>query len=290
MASQGLVSPSPTRASAPETPFFLESDDRPCYAVSHAPGRARAGAPVMVHVHGLGVEQLTLYRQEVLVARAAAAIGVPVLRYHARGHGDSAGDFADVSLPRLVADARHAADEAKRRSGATRVVWLGVRFGALVAAEAARGRADTAGFALWEPVLRPVDHFRSQLRFLLFSRIAGGVRPEATADQLLAQARAGGEVDVNGYLLHRAILESSEGASLAASLEGVRVPVLLAQVQQRAKLAPGFEALAAALQAGGAPVTTALVHEEPGYQNIANPAWESPPLTRAIVEWLDALA
>lgn len=290
MVSPDLASPHSTRAAAPETPFFFESDDRPCYAVAHAAARARADAPVLVHVHGLGVEQLTLYRQEVLVARAAARLGFPVLRFHARGHGDSAGDFADVTLPRLVADARHAADEARRRSGATRVVWLGVRFGALVAAEAARGRGDTAAIALWEPVLKPVDHFRSQLRFLLFSRIAGGIRPEATADELLARARAGGEVDVNGYLLHRAILESSDGATLAASLTGVRHPVLLAQVQQRAKLAPGFEALCATLREQGAAVTTALIHAEPGYQNIANPAWESPPLTRAIVEWLDALA
>ncbi len=290
MVSPGTATPGPTRAAAPETPFFFESDDRPCYAVSHAAAQSRKGAPVLVHVHSLGIEQLTLYRQEVLVARASAARGIPALRYHSRGHGDSAGDFAAVSLARLVTDARHAADEAKRRSGATRVAWLGVRFGALVAALAARERTDTAGFALWEPVLKPADHFRAQLRFLLFSRIAGGVRPEATADQLLAQARAGGEVDVNGYLLHREILESSDGASLADALAGTRVPVLLAQVQQRAKLSPGFEALCTALRAGGAAVSTALIHEEPGYQNIANPAWESPPLTRAILEWLDALA
>ena len=290
MVSPDLASPSPSRAAAPETPFFFESDDRPCYAVAHAPARARQGAAALVMVHSLGVEQQTLYRQEVLVARAAAELGVPVLRYHARGHGDSAGDFADVALPRLVADASHAAAEAKRRFGSTRVVWLGVRFGALVAALAAKGRDDTAAIALWEPVLKAPDHFRAQLRFLLFSRIAGGIRPEATADQLLAQAREQGEVDVNGYLLHRAILESSEGATLAGALAGTRVPVLLAQVQQRAKLAPGFEALAASLGEGGAAVTTALISEEPGYQNGSNPSWESPPLTQAIMEWLDAVA
>lgn len=290
MVPPDLATVSPSRASVPETPFLFESGERPCYAVLHPAARARPGAPVVVHVHGLGVEQLTLYRQEVLVARAAAALGFPVMRYHSRGHGDSAGDTAEVTLRSLIEDACAAADEAKRRTAATRVVWLGVRFGALVAAMAGASRADTAGIVLWEPVLQPIEFFRSQLRFLLFSRIAGGVRPDSTADQLLAQAREGGEVDVNGYLLHRAILESSDGASLSATMAEWRAPVLLAQVQQRARLAPGFEALATALRERDVPLSIAQVREEPGYQNISNPAWECPPLTRAVTEWLDALA
>lgn len=290
LVPQGLASVSPTRAAAPETPFFFASGDRPCYAVLHAAARARASAPVVVHVHGLGVEQLTLYRQEVLVARAEAALGFPVMRYHARGHGDSAGDAAAVTLGSLIEDALAAADEAKRRTGASRVIWMGVRFGGLVAAMAGARRADSAGLVLWEPVLQPLEFFRAQLRFLLFSRVAGGVRPDATADQLIAQARAGQDVDVNGYLLHREILESSEGASLSTAMADWRAPVLLAQVQQRAKLAPGFEALATTLRDRGVPLSIAQVREEPGYQNLSNPAWECPALTRSIAEWLDALA
>lgn len=290
MPPQDLASASPTRAAAPETPFFFESGERPCYAVLHSPARVRAEAPVVVHVHGLGVEQLTLYRQEVLVARAAAALGFPVMRFHARGHGDSAGDASAVTLGSLTEDANAAADEARRRTGATGVVWLGVRFGALVAAMAGAARTDTAGLVLWEPVLQPLEFFRAQLRYLLFSRIAGGVRPDATADELLAKARAGGEVDVNGYQLHRTILESSDGASLTAALAAWRAPVLLAQVQQRAKLAPANEALTTALRERGVAVSVTQVREEPGYQNLSNPAWECPALTQAIAEWLDALA
>src|SRR5690349_3963328 len=90
-------------AAATETPFFFAVQGIPVYAVLHAAAVARAGAPVVVHVHGLGVEQITLYRQEVLAARAAAALGYPVFRYHARGHGDSAGASADVTRASLVA-------------------------------------------------------------------------------------------------------------------------------------------------------------------------------------------
>lgn len=287
----------------------MDVEGSPVYAVFHAAVPGRPEAPVVVHVHALGVEQITLYRQEVLAARAAAARGFPVLRYHSRGHGDSAGSSADVTLASLVADARAAADEALRRSGRTRVLWLGVRLGALVAALAGgptSGRGDAAGFVLWEPAGKPADFFRQQLRTLLFSRVAGGQKPDATVDQMLERLEQEGSVDVLGYSLQRSLVRSFEGASLEAALAGCGVPVLLAQVQARAKLAPPHAALAQALSEPGAapdgpapggasprrrsPVTTALVHDEPGYQLMSNPAWSSDALTRLTMEWLDALA
>ena len=280
------------RASASETPFFFAVHGIPIYAVLHDAAVDRPGAPMVVHVHGLGVEQITLYRQEVLAARAAAALGFPVLRYHARGHGDSAGASADVTCETLVADARAAAEEAKRRTGATRVVWLGVRMGALVAALAGgphSGRDDAAGFILWEPVAKPAEFFRQQLRTLLFSQVAGGHKPDATVDELLARLDAEGQVDVFGYTLQRSLVQSFANASLAATLDGVRVPVLLAQVQARTRLAPPHAQLAEALQAS-AKVSTVTIHSEPGYQLMSNPAWQCDALTHATSEWLDALA
>lgn len=245
---------------------------------------------MVVHVHSLGVEQMTLYRQEVLAARAAAARGFAVLRWHARGHGDSAGDFADVTLDTLIEDARAAADEARRRSGAVRVCWLGARFGTLVAACAARGRSDTAGFVLWEPVHRAGEFFRHQLRAMLFSQVAGSKRPDATVDQLLERVARDGFVDVVGYALHRPLVESAREASLESALAESSAPVRIAQVQTRSRPTPANEQLAASLAARGVDVKSLCIAEEPGYQLMSNPAWTSEALTRATVEWLDALA
>jgi pimeloyl-ACP methyl ester carboxylesterase len=286
------ASPSETAPATPsgETPFFFESHDRPLYAVYHAPRVARADAPALVHCHSLGVEQVTVYRAEVLMARSAAALGVPVLRYHSRGHGDSAGDFADVTLERLAEDAAAAAAEVRRRSGAGRVAWLGVRFGALVAARAATRDPRSAGIALWEPAHRAMDFFRSQLRAMLFSQVAAGRRPDATVDELLATVEREGKLDVHGYYLHRAILESARDEDLALTLAGWSGPTLVAQIQARPKLSPANAALAADLERRGARVEVFRVAEEPGWWYIANPAWESAPLVRQTAGWLDALA
>ena len=300
MASPALPPSARSVAAGPETPFHFEVEGSPIYAVLHDAVPGRTAPAVVVHVHGLGVEGITLYRQEVLAARAAAAAGFPVLRWHARGHGDSAGSAADVTLATLVADARAAADEAKRRTGATRVIWLGVRLGALVAALAGgprSGRDDAAAFLFWEPVAKPSDFFRQQLRTLLFSQVAGGRKPDATVDQLLVRLEQEGQVDVLGYLLHRGTVASFTDASLADALAGVSVPVRLVQMQARARLAPAHQQLVDAIvgssdagAAARADVQTAQIAEEPGYQLMSNPAWQCDALTRLTVEWLDALA
>jgi pimeloyl-ACP methyl ester carboxylesterase len=273
---------------AAETPFLFTSGDRPVYAVHHAARRARPGAPGVVMCSSLGVEQLTCYRTEVLAARALAAAGFPVLRYHPRGHGDSGGDFADVTLPRLIEDALAAGAEL-RRLGAPAVGFLGVRFGALAAAGAAAA-ANGAALALWEPVQRPIDYFRAWLRGLLFSDVSHGRRPDTTADQLLEAVERDGQVDVHGYYLHRALLASARGAELTTLLGTWSGPALLVQIQARRGTAPAHAAFADARRARGAATTVTLVNEEHGWHFLQNPAWESRPVIAATMEWFDALA
>jgi pimeloyl-ACP methyl ester carboxylesterase len=244
----------------------------------------------VVHVHGLGVEQITTYRAEVLCARALAAAGSPVFRFHARGHGDSSGDFAGATLETMTEDACVAADEALRLSGASRVVWLGVRFGALAAARAIVRRKDTAALALWEPVHRGSDYFRGLLRAMLFSQVAAGLKPDRNVDQLLAEVESAECVDVHGYYLHRAVVRSSSDATLDEPLTSWSGPTFLAQLQGRGRLSAENDALLARLRERGAATQTFLHRQDMAWHYTQNPAWECPPLVDATREWIDALA
>ena len=273
-----------------ETPLFFEGGGRPLYGVYHAPVRDRPGAPVVVHCHGLGVEQIALYRAEVLSARAAATLGIPVFRYHTRGHGDSAGDFSAVDFEGLVEDALAAATEARRISGRSGIAWLGVRFGGLVAARALARESASRALALWEPTHRPADYFRGQLGGMLFSQVAEGRKPDATVDQLLERLEREGRLDVHGYYLHRRIVNSSRDQDLSQALAGWHGPTLLVQIENRARLAPRNATLNAALESRGVRVTSAIVRDEPGWHFTQNPAWESRDLVAETASWLDALA
>jgi len=137
--------------------------------------------------------------------------------------------------------------------------------------------------------MKPAEFFRQQLRTMLFSQVAGGHKPDATVDELLSRLEAQGSLDVFGYTLQRSLVQSFADASLAVGLDGVRVPVLLAQVQARTRLAPPYAQWAEALQ-GVTRIATATIRSEPGYQLMSNPAWQSDALTSATAEWLDALA
>ena len=244
-----------------ETPLFFESAGRPLFGVFHAPARARAGAPVLVQCHGLGHEQIALYRVEVQNARAAAAAGIPVLRYHAR-----------------------------EPAGRPHTAWLGARFGGLVATRALAKDPTSRALALWEPVVRPPEYFRSQFRSMLFSQVAQGQRPEATVDQLMERLERDGHVDVHGYYLHRRIVDSSRDQDLASALASWAGPTLIAQVENRARLGPRVAALVAELESRGARVTTSMVREEPGWFYTQNPSWECAQLVNDTCRWLDALA
>lgn len=285
-----MSSPTTSDPTTTETPFFFEVGERPVYAVFHAAGRERAGARAVVLCSSLGVEQLTCYRNEVLLARSLASLGFPVLRYHPRGHGDSAGDWADVTLDRLVEDAGAASRVVRERSGLAGLAFVGVRFGALAAAGAAVAGDATAPLALWEPVQRADDYFRAWLRGVLFSAVAHGEKPKESVDEFLARLDREGAVDVHGYHLHRALYRSGAGRTLTAMLEGWKSRALIVQIQGRTRLATPHAACAEALAARGATVETALVHEEQGWHFLQNPAWESPALVGRTVEWFDALA
>jgi alpha/beta superfamily hydrolase len=277
-------------ATPPARPLFFEVGERPVYGVYHPAAAGRGtGTPILIHCHTLGVEQLTSNRTEALNARAASALGFPAFRFHSRGHGDSAGNFSEVTLDSLVDDACAAADQAMRLSGATRVVWLGLRFGAIVAAAALARRGDAAGLILWEPARRAEDYFRSMVRSMIFSQVSKGLKPKETVDQLLARVGEQGRVDVHGYYLHRAILESARSTDLMELVGGWSGPTLLVQIQDRRRLAPGHAKLVGALEGQGADVSVAQVEEEPGWHFVTNPAWEGSEVVRHSAEWLDAL-
>lgn len=275
--------PSPAPDAAREVPALLPAGEHALYTVLHAAAPSRV---VVVHCHSVGVEQLTLYRAEVDAARAVAAAGIPVLRFHARGHGDSSGDFADVTVGSLEEDALAAGRHALAATGAARIVWLGVRLGGLVAARAARACGETAGLVLWEPVAEPEAYFRGQLRALLFSEAAQGRRSGLTVETLRARLESEGAVDLRGYLLHRTLVASASGESLAAALAGFRQPTLLVQIQKRGSLAPELERLRATLEAQQTPLRVALVRDEPGWHFYTNLAWESAELAAVTRDWL----
>lgn len=272
-------------------PLFFSSAGRPLYGAFHPAGGGLSKDEVLVFCHSIGIEHMITQRMEVLGAIAAAELGFPAFRYHSRGHGDSAGDARDVTLADLVDDACTAADNARKLSKASRIIWVGIRFGCFVAAEAIVRRSDTAALALWEPTHRGDDYFRTAIRSLLFSKIAEGKRPGVTADYLLKQLEDGGVVPIVGTYLYHALYRSARQAELTQSLKDWGGDTLIAQVKRGTALSPANERLRDQIQQLGGKVMVALISQEPAWSMLplSRPQWTSESLIAATKEWLHGL-
>jgi pimeloyl-ACP methyl ester carboxylesterase len=276
-----------------ELPFFFSSAGRPLYGAFHPANAALGKKCVLVFCHAIGTEHMLTQRIEALGAQVAAKIGFAAFRYNARAHGDSAGNPQEVTFADLIEDACASADMARELSGASRIIWVGLRLGCIVAAEAACRRNDTGAVALWEPLHSGADYFRSLMRATLFTQIAKGRRPSVNADNMLDQLERDGEVPVVGGYVYRALYDSAKHTDLGRSLQNWDGETLIAQVQRRRNLSPDNERLRAAIEQrqNNAKVTIALISEEPPWtmMPIVKPQWTSDGLLNATREWLNGL-
>lgn len=273
-----------------EEPLFFGPHEAPLYGVLHLPGLVAAGTPAdsiyppIIHVHSFGIEQVAAYRMEVEFARAAAAAGFPVLRFHMRGCGDSFGDFASITFQSMVEDVVEAAAFLTSRGLGRSPVLLGVRLGAEIALRAAVALGGVRALVLWEPVGDPRGYFDSLLRSLLISALAHGKKTGETVSTLSERLRSEGAIDILGYPLYRTIYEDAQpyvipdGAVLAQN-------VLLVSIGKRMRVPAAQSELADALLLRGIRCETHEIREEPGWQFNANPSFVCPMLTETTLGW-----
>ncbi|HEY5312757.1 MAG TPA: alpha/beta hydrolase [Pirellulales bacterium] len=212
------LSEAPTLESEPvrRTAFYFNSQGEPLFAWLHA-SQQRVGLD-----HGvllcppIGYEQLHAHRGLRHLADALAGLGLPVLRFDWHGTGDSAGSDADPArCATWVANARDAEAWLRRELGCRRVSVVGLRMGALVAAQAL-GDRDIDRFVLWSPVTSGRSYAR-QMQVV-----------DRTAEASSSDARrAAGDIEAAGFLLTReTVAELSQWNLLQSTVPGRRALIV----------------------------------------------------------------
>jgi alpha-beta hydrolase superfamily lysophospholipase len=125
--------------------------DRPLFGFYHPPRAAwRDACVVFCNPHG--TDQARSERTYRRLAERLAAAGFPCLRFDLFGTGDSGGDEWSPGLVRAWRDDIGVAiEELRSRSGASRVVLVGLRLGATLACVEAAERGDVESLVLWSP-------------------------------------------------------------------------------------------------------------------------------------------
>ena len=128
-------------------------------------GQTAAHDAAVLLCPALGWDGLHAYHGFRILADRFAASGIPAMRFHYPGTGDSADvrPGPDGTVDHWAAWRRsvHAmADRLRTVTGARRLVLVGLRFGALLAATVAQEREDVEALVMMAPVLRGKSYMR----------------------------------------------------------------------------------------------------------------------------------
>src|ERR1700733_7740894 len=218
---------------------YFDSSPHRLFGWHHGPAAGRSANIGLVVCKPFGYESICAHRSVRAFAEAAAALGVPTLRFDYAGTGDSSEiDAAADQVATWTQDIMAAVTELQRRTGVERVYILGFRLGALLAALAANQSKTVAGLILIAPIISG----RRYLRELRTTRMAGLMGAEPPDGQASSKPAAGvGSMEISGFMLSAATLAALERIDLKTLgalpipdmliIDGTQMPVARAWVE-----------------------------------------------------------
>jgi uncharacterized protein len=267
-----------------ETPLYFTSGDRSLFGVFHEPLRDTSRTP-FVFCHPFGEEKLWTHRVFVSFARRLAAEGHAVLRFDYWGNGDSGGHFRDASLGTARADVRCAIDEVRRRTGASQVNLLGLRFGATVASLVADEVPGIEHLVLWAPIVDGGRYMQDLLRINLTTQMAVHKEIRQDREALVAIMREGHTVNVDGYDMSLPMYDEVSAVKLDADPKRHTGKCLVVQIdRQPGRPAADLAKLAAGYELG----SVIFAQEEPFWKEIQRFYDSAPNLFAVTLDWLHA--
>jgi hypothetical protein len=249
----------------------------PSGAVGAVGDRTGVTAGVVV-CSSVGPDAAASYGAEARLGRALAAAGVAVQRFHYRGTGASDGAPDELSFPAMVDDARAALARLRTCVRPGTVAFVGVRFGALVAARLASS-VEGAPVALWSPV--------ADARQVLEAAARARAAHHPVLDVWPSDPGAMPEPDLFDLPLGAELIDGAVVGSLPDELRSHTGEVLMVQTAAGPAATGRARALVERCRSQGLRVESAAVprHEDDG---VATPSADAGPLVEHTASWLVA--
>jgi dienelactone hydrolase len=133
--------------------FHFGAPERLLFGLFHPAGGGARDDRAVLLCNPFGQEAVRSHRLFRVLAERLARQGLPTLRFDYHATGDSPGADETGDLEGWVGDVRLALRELAQRSGAKRIVCVGARLGAALAARAASGFPGASRLVLWDPVV-----------------------------------------------------------------------------------------------------------------------------------------
>lgn len=210
------------------------------FSYLHLPASSTRGAVLVCSpLHG---EFVRNYRREVLLARALAAAGQAVLRFHYRYSGNSDGDGRDLTFDSMRRDALAGIERLRADIPGVPVTVVGTRWGSLIAASAASVYPE-ASLVLWEPLATSSRFFADAFMSRRVREVRRGVERPSSDQELQDRLVAGEGIDVVAHRLEPALYRSSVGRTLEGELGSAIRRVFAAQIGPTGSVRPDLAKL-----------------------------------------------
>jgi dienelactone hydrolase len=211
-------------------PIYFPSGEHQLFGwVHHPTGDSASGWGVVV-CKPFGYEALCAHRSVRKFADAAAALGMPALRFDYVGSGDSVDiDSNAEQIGLWTRDIASAVAELRRLTGVSRVCLLGFRLGALLAVLASR-QCPVDALALVAPVMSGKRYLKEIRTLQLAADAAARAAPSAaqnTGEGRRETAAATGGMEASGYLLSAATFTTLSQADASGALPPTIADVLI---------------------------------------------------------------
>jgi uncharacterized protein len=133
-------------------PFFFGNSARQLFGAYESPTEPPRSDGVVL-CSPFGEEYLLAHSAYRLLARQLSHAGSHTLRFDYFGTGDSAGEFEDADQNQWLSDIGTAINELRDVGQVSRISLVGLRYGAALAAMAAKKHGGVDRLVLWDPVI-----------------------------------------------------------------------------------------------------------------------------------------